>query len=54
MKCPCFPSVRVEAKLQAVEARFTALDSSLETLAQKFKLQEEILEEETGQEVPWR
>lgn len=45
-KCPSFPSLRVETKLQTVEAQFTAVDSSLQELAQKF----ELLEKELGQD----
>lgn len=53
MKRPCFPSLRVETKLQTLEAQFTDLDSSLQKLAQKFELQAEMLEKEMSQNTPW-
>lgn len=53
MKCPCFPSLRVETKLQTLEAQFTDLDSSLQNLAQKFELQAKMLEKEMSQDAPW-
>lgn len=53
-KCPCFPSLRVETKLQTLEAQFTDLDSSLQKLAQKFEVQAEMLEKEMSPDAPWR
>ena len=53
-KRPCFPSLRVETKLQTLEAQFTDLDSSLQKLAQKFEVQAEMLEKETSPDTPWR
>lgn len=52
-ECPCFLSLRVETKLQTLEAQFTDLDLSLQKLAQKFELQAEMLEKEISQGPPW-
>lgn len=53
MKHACFPSLRVETKLQTLETLFTDLDSSLQTLAQKFDLQAEMMEKELSQDALW-
>lgn len=47
--CPCLPPLRVDTKLQTLEARFAELDSSLQKLAQNFELQAQELEQEARQ-----
>ncbi|KAJ7422137.1 single-pass membrane and coiled-coil domain-containing protein 1 [Pitangus sulphuratus] len=44
---------RVESRLLSLEARFAALDRSLQGLELRFDLQAEVLERDLRRDVPW-